>query len=70
MKISTKNTPIKNLVEKRQRTSSTSIESHIRGFGFLLIFLFSMVSFSQKRPIVKAEIDTTNIRIGEQFNLK
>ena len=70
LKISTKNTPIKNLVEKRQRTSSTSIESHIRGFGFLLIFLFSMVSFSQKRPIVKAEIDTTNIRIGEQFNLK
>ena len=26
--------------------------------------------FSQKRPLVKAEIDTTNIRIGEQFNLK
>lgn len=70
LKISTKNTPFKNLVEKRQRTSSTSIESHIRGFSFLLIFLFSMVSFSQKRPIVKAEIDTTNIRIGEQFNLK
>ena len=70
LKISTKNTPFKNLVEKRQRTSSTSIESHIRGFSFLLIFLFSMVIFSQKRPIVKAEIDTTNIRIGEQFNLK
>jgi len=29
-----------------------------------------MVSFSQKKPLVKAEIDTTNIRIGEQFNLK
>jgi hypothetical protein len=70
LKISTKNTSFKNLAEGRQRTSSTSIEPQIRGFGFLLIFLFSMVSFSQKKPIVKAEIDTTNIRIGEQFNLK
>ncbi len=70
MKISTKNTPFKNLVEGRQKSSSTSIESYVKGFGFLLIFLFSMVSFSQKKPLVKAEIDTTNIRIGEQFNLK
>lgn len=38
--------------------------------NILYIFLFiSTVVFSQK-PIVKAEIDTTNIRIGEQFNLK
>jgi len=70
LKISTKNTPFKNLVEGRQKSSSTSIESYVKGFGFLLIFLFSMVSFSQKKPLVKAEIDTTNIRIGEQFNLK
>jgi len=70
LKISTKNTPFKNLVEGRQKRSSISIEPHIKRFGFLLIFLFSMVSFSQKKPLVKAEIDTTNIRIGEQFNLK
>ncbi|WP_288954823.1 hypothetical protein [uncultured Polaribacter sp.] len=35
---------------------------------YILIFTSAMV-FAQK-PMVKAEIDTTNIRIGEQFNLK
>ena len=70
LKISTKNTPFRNLVEGRQKTSFTSIVSSIRKFGFLLILLFTIVSFSQKRPLVNAEIDTTNIRIGEQFNLK
>ena len=35
---------------------------------FILLFI-SAISFAQK-PMVKAEIDTTNIRIGEQFNLK
>jgi hypothetical protein len=36
----------------------------------LYIFLFiSAISFGQT-PMVKAEIDTTNIRIGEQFQLK
>lgn len=35
------------------------------------IFLFiSTISFAQQNPMVKAEIDTTNIRIGEQFSLK
>ena len=34
-----------------------------------ILLLVSTVSFSQK-PMVKAEIDTTNIRIGEQFKLK
>ena len=70
MKISTKNTPFKNLVEGRQKSSSTSIESYVKGFGFLLIFQFSMVSFPQEKPLVKAEIDTTNIRIGSNSNLK
>lgn len=70
LKISTKNTPFRNLVEGRQKMSFTSIESSIRKFGFLLILLLTIVSFSQKRPLVNAEIDTTNIRIGEQFNLK
>ncbi|MDY0781191.1 hypothetical protein [Tenacibaculum sp. IB213877] len=34
-----------------------------------ILFLISSVSFSQS-PIVKAEIDTTTIRIGEQFEYK
>ena len=70
LKISTKNTPFRNLVEGRQKMSFTSIVSSIRKFGFLLILLLTIVSFSQKRPLVNAEIDTANIRIGEQFNLK
>lgn len=37
-------------------------------FCYILLFI-SAISFAQK-PMVKAEIDTTNIRIGEQFNLK
>ncbi|MCL7752408.1 BatD family protein [Polaribacter sp. Z022] len=36
---------------------------------FYILLLISTISFAQK-PMVKAEIDTTNIRIGEQFNLK
>jgi hypothetical protein len=34
-----------------------------------ILLLVSTISFAQK-PMVKAEIDTINIRIGEQFNLK
>ena len=36
---------------------------------FYILLLVSTISFAQK-PMVRAEIDTTNIRIGEQFNLK
>ncbi len=37
----------------------------------LYIFLFiSSIAFAQQDPIVKAEIDTINIRIGEQFEYK
>lgn len=37
----------------------------------LYIFLFfTTVLFAQQKPVVKAEIDTTNIRIGEQFEFK
>ncbi len=37
----------------------------------LYIFLLvSVVSFAQQKPVVTAEIDTTNIRIGEQFEYK
>jgi len=39
--------------------------------SLLYIFLLiSTISFSQKNSLVLIEIDTTNIRIGEQFNLK
>jgi len=37
---------------------------------FYILLLFSIVSFAQQKPVVKAEIDTTNIRIGEQFEFK
>lgn len=37
----------------------------------LYIFLFiSTVAFAQQKPVVMAQIDTTNIRIGEQFEFK
>jgi len=36
---------------------------------FYILLFISTIGFAQK-PMVKAEIDTTNIRIGEQFNLK
>ncbi|MGK0452730.1 MAG: hypothetical protein ACJAYY_000183 [Paraglaciecola sp.] len=36
---------------------------------FFLFLLFSAVAFTQN-PMVKAQIETSNIRIGEQFNLK
>jgi LPXTG-motif cell wall-anchored protein len=35
-----------------------------------LFLLFSFVAFAQTTPVVKAVIDTTNIRIGEQFEFK
>ena len=37
----------------------------------LYIFLFiSTFAFAQEKPIVKAQVDTTSIRIGEQFEYK
>lgn len=36
---------------------------------FYLLLFISTFGFTQK-PMIKAEIDTTNIRIGEQFNLQ
>jgi hypothetical protein len=35
-----------------------------------ILLVFSVVAFAQQQPIVKAELDTTNIRIGEQFEFK
>ena len=41
----------------------------VREIGFFLLLFVSAISFAQK-TMVKAEIDTTNIRIGEQFSFK
>ena len=42
----------------------------VRDFLFFFLFLlFSAVAFTQN-PMVKTQIETSNIRIGEQFNLK
>ena len=46
-----------------------SLGKSVRELGFLFILLTCFVSFSQNE-MVKVTIDTTNIRIGEQFNLK
>jgi hypothetical protein len=46
-----------------------SVGKSVRELGFLFILLTCFVSFSQNE-MVKVTIDTTNIRIGEQFNLK
>jgi hypothetical protein len=35
-----------------------------------ILLLLSMVAYAQQKPMVKAVIDTTNIRIGEQFEFK
>ncbi|WP_347172721.1 hypothetical protein [Polaribacter uvawellassae] len=37
---------------------------------FYILLLFSIATFAQSIPVVKAEIDTTSIRIGEQFEFK
>ena len=35
-----------------------------------ILILFTAIIFAQEKPLVTAEIDTTNIRIGEQFEYK
>ena len=46
-----------------------SVGNRTRTISFFLFLLTSFVSFAQK-PLVSIEIDTSFIRIGEQFNLK
>lgn len=46
-----------------------SLGKSVREIGVLFILLTCFFSFSQNE-MVKASIDTANIRIGEQFNLK
>ena len=42
----------------------------MRKYLFYILVLTFTLGFAQQTPKVKAEIDTTNIRIGEQFNYK
>ena len=58
---------IKKAQAKRPLSFGERIE--VRGFYFVLFVFFSFATFAQN-SMVKVEIDTTNIRIGEQFNLK
>ena len=58
---------IKKAQAKRPLSFGERIE--VRGFYFVLFVFFSFAAFAQN-SMVKVEIDTTNIRIGEQFNLK
>ena len=54
---------------KSQAKCFLSFGKRVREIGFFLILFCGFISFAQE-TMVKAEIDTTNIRIGEQFNLK
>lgn len=58
--------------DKKSDNKHTFFYKQVRGVWgcfFILSLLFSFSSFGQE-SMVKAEIDTTNIRIGEQFQLK
>ena len=59
--------PKKEALAKRPFSFGEMME--VRGLFFFLFSLFFFSAFAQT-PMVKAEIDTTYIRIGEQFNLK
>lgn len=69
MKIKTTYKEIQKSKKEAQANYFRSLEKSVREIGFLIILLIGFVSFSQNE-MVKASIDTTNIRIGEQFNLK
>ncbi|KGL62532.1 hypothetical protein PHEL85_2326 [Polaribacter sp. Hel1_85] len=60
---------VKKSDKKSQAKCFLSFGKRVREIGFLFLFVSSL-AFAQQTPMVKAEIDTTNIRIGEQFNLK
>lgn len=55
--------------QKSQVKCFLSFGKRVKEIGFLFVLFCGFVSFSQE-GMVKAAIDTTNIRIGEQFNLK
>lgn len=56
--------------KKSQPKCFLSFGKRVKEIGFFFLFsFFSFTAFAQQ-PMVEAKIDTTNIRIGEQFNLK
>ena len=69
MKISTKNIALQNLKKGTEAKRSFFFGKSLRKISLGLLLLVSIAAFAQK-PLVKVEIDTTNIRIGEQFNFK
>ena len=51
--------------------SYRSIKFNCKTCGLILIALsFSYIGYTQTAPVIKTEADTTQIRIGEQINLK
>jgi hypothetical protein len=52
-----------------KRPLSLGERIEVRGLFFIFLWCFSISTFSQDR-IVKAQVETSNIRIGEQFSYK
>lgn len=70
MKKSKINIKLKKSKNEAQAKCFLSFGKRIREIGFLCFFLFcSFVSLAQDR-IVKAQVETSNIRIGEQFTYR
>jgi len=70
LKIHNTNTKFQKSDKKSQVKCFLSFAKRGREIGFLCIFLFfGLFSFAQD-PIVKAQVETSNIRIGEQFNYR
>lgn len=70
MKKSKINIKLKKSKKEAQAKYFISFGKRVREIGFLFSFLFfSFVSFAQDR-IVKAQVETSNIRIGEQFTYR
>ncbi|MBQ4913199.1 hypothetical protein J8L85_02030 [Maribacter sp. MMG018] len=55
---------------KRVHFKVNAILPFVKGILALCFFLFSLVGFSQQKPTIATEVDTTYIRIGEQIHWK
>ena len=69
MKKSETNIGFQEIEKEAQTKCFISFGKSVREIGFFFFLFSGFVSFAQE-SLVKAEIDTTNIRIGEQFRLK
>lgn len=68
MKKSNKNIDFQTIYKKPQAKRLFSFGKRIELIGFLFLFI-SSVAFAQN-PMVKAEVETSRIKIGEQFSYK